>query len=262
MINIAALLIVSTWAATAPQAELKLEIAGRTQSITLKELRAKLKPSEFTVNDLNYKKSKTYEGFWLKDVLRLGGVSGAEGDELVFHCADGYAPTVSVARAAEKKGFIAFAEKGAKDGWEKVQQGKAWLSPAPYYLVWDTQEEAFPWPYQLVKIEVVRFQQKYDRIFPAGLAKSDEIYRGFEHFRVSCLRCHSLNLQGGEIGPELNVPKNITEYRDEAFIRAFVRDASSFRARSKMPPFPDLKDDEMSQILAYLRWMKSRKSVN
>jgi len=241
--------------------ELTLESHGRAHVVTLAELKKKLKAATLTVSDPSYGgRSKTYEGFWLKDVLALGGLDASGGDEIWFRCADGYTPTMPLANVAKQKGLVAFHEKGARGGWEKIRQGKSLLSPAPYYLVWDTtDQDAYPWPYQLVGIEIVSFRQKFDRIFPTGEDQTTAVYRGFEHFRAHCLRCHSLNLQGGEIGPELNVPKNVTEYWDDKVLVPFIKNPGDFRARSKMPPFPQLTDQDMQDLLSYLRWIRERK---
>ena len=260
MITAALLVSVALAAPANSPTELRLETHGRSQSVTLSELKKKLPLATMTVKDHNYGgKQKTYEGFWLKDVLMVAGITDKSGDEIAFRCADGYTPTMPFAKLGSQKGLVAFREKGATGGWEKVRQGKALLSPAPYYLVWDTHEEVYPWPYQLVGIEVVSFKEKFDRIFPAGEDRASSVYRGFEHFRVSCLRCHSLNLQGGDVGPELNFPKNVTEYWEEKNLVQFIKNPGDFRARSKMPPFPQFKDQDIQDLMTYLRWIRERK---
>jgi mono/diheme cytochrome c family protein len=247
--------------AAAPQAELRFELPGRTQSITLAEMKRKLKPATLTVQDPVYRREKKYEGFWLTDLVKITGLSEIKGDEIVFKTADGYSPTLPIARLKERRGLVAFRDLGAgKRGWEPFRQGKATLTPAPFYLVWenaDAPDEAFPWPYQLVGIEVVDFKTKYDRIFPAGADAA--VMRGFQTFKGECLRCHSLNLQGGVLGPELNYPRNITEYWEEKVLPAFIHDPGDFRARSKMPAFPQLKEEQIQEVLAYLKWMKDHK---
>jgi mono/diheme cytochrome c family protein len=246
-------------AASGAEAELKLQAPGRTHSVILKELKGRLPSARFEVDDPVYKRKKLYEGFWLKDLLKLTGLGEVDGDEIAFQCADGYTPSMPLALLARQKGMLAFRDVKNKAGWEKLRQGKALISPAPFYVVWDTKDEAYPWPYQVVGIEVIQFKKKYDRIYPEDETKTSAVFRGFDRFRSQCLRCHSLNLQGGDLGPELNVPRNITEYWDEGTLKEFIRDASKFRARSKMPPFPQLKDEELEQLLEYLKWMKGHK---
>ena len=87
----------------------------------------------------------------------------------------------------------------------------------------------------------------------------DRARRGFLLVKENCLGCHSVNLVGGDLAPELNVPKNVTEYWRKDDIRALVRNAASFRARSKMPAFPHLADADLDAILYYLETMKAQK---
>ena len=81
---------------------------------------------------------------------------------------------------------------------------------------------------------------------------------GYQLFRTYCLACHTVNLQGGKMGPELNVPQNIFAYRDGDQVRAFDRNPQSFRAASLMPP-QMIADDKLEAIFAYLRAMEKRK---
>lgn len=246
--------------ASSTSMDLKLVAAGRSQVVGLAELRKKLKETTITVEDPVFKKRKTYEGFLLADVLKAVGFGEIEGDEIVFHCADGYAPTLSFAKLKEQKALLAFRDKTARTGsWDRLKQGKAWITPAPYYLVWESGSESLPWPYQVVGLEIIRFKEKYAKIFPEGVPSGSPVYLGFDQFRGKCLKCHSLNLEGGVLGPELNVPKNITEYWDEKVLAQFIRNPGEFRARSKMPAFPELKDEELRALLEYLKWMKDHK---
>src|SRR5690606_1712145 len=130
--------------------------------------------------------------------------------------------------------------------WEPFRQGKEAITPAPYYLVWpgvDPSDPSYKWPYQLVSIELQPFETRYGAAVPKGAAGGDDrARRGFLLFKEDCMGCHSVNLVGGHLAPELNVPKNVTEYWRKDDIRALVRNAASFRARSKMPAFPLLAE--------------------
>jgi mono/diheme cytochrome c family protein len=111
-----------------------------------------------------------------------------------------------------------------------------------------------PWPYQMVEISIDKADE--------GLQKppTESLTRGYKIFKQNCVACHSLNLQGGVVGPELNVPKNILEYEDRKFLKEFIGNPSSFRARSKMPAFNStLSDQEIDDILDYLAWMGKHK---
>ena len=120
-------------------------------------------------------------------------------------------------------------------------------------------EVEVPWPYQLATIEIIDFESKYSLMMPAGAGADSPEQQGFALFKNQCMRCHSINLQGGDLGPELNVPRNVTEYWSEQNLRAFIKDASGFHARSKMPPFLHLTDEQLDQLVLYLTSMRAQK---
>jgi hypothetical protein len=100
---------------------------------------------------------------------------------------------------------------------QKYPQGKA-LNSRPNRFMRCRQTTAgfqtLSWPYEVVAIELVNFRADVSRDLFFGHGGATQPWRkGFDLFRKECLKCHSLNLQGGDIGPELNVPQNITEYR-------------------------------------------------
>jgi mono/diheme cytochrome c family protein len=81
---------------------------------------------------------------------------------------------------------------------------------------------------------------------------------GFSVFARECVRCHAVNREGGRVGPDLNVPQSVVEYRPEAQLRAYIRDPRSFRY-GNMPAHPHLRDAELDGLLAYFRAMRARK---
>jgi cytochrome c1 len=77
--------------------------------------------------------------------------------------------------------------------------------------------------------------------------------------------CHTLNGQGtSQLGPDLNIPFNPTEYLGEKYLRQLIRNPQSLRRwpQSKMAGFSskDLPDGELDQIVAYLRSMSGQKT--
>ncbi|MBI3543278.1 MAG: c-type cytochrome [Deltaproteobacteria bacterium] len=248
---------------------LTLVTNGKSQVFKLAYLKQRLKTVQVTIEDSLYGgKKKTYDGFALGDVLGLAGGIPEGADEVLFTAKDGYTPVLAVAKARTHRAVVAFEEHGRAKGqsrFEKQKAGKQWVDPAPFYVVWEEGSklgEEYPRPYQLVRIEVATFAQKYPKTFPHDAKAGSDALKGFALFKNQCLRCHSVNLEGGAIGPELNVPKNITEYWSKGTLRKFIRDVGQFRAASKMPSFAkDLSEDDVERILDYLEFMKDRKQA-
>ena len=112
----------------------------------------------------------------------------------------------------------------------------------------------------MVEVSIGNSNQTKEKLFPDSSDKSESVNRGYMVFKKNCISCHSLNLEGGAVGPELNVPKNILEYEDSNFLKEFIANPNSFRARSKMPSFGSiLSPQELNDVLEYLAWMGKHK---
>ena len=135
---IAILMLALTWAgvATADDDKLELVVAGRSRHYSRAELEHALTSHTITVADPDHETPITYDAFALNDVLKLAGADEAHGDELVFGARDGYAPTVAHGALAAHAAFIAYREHGNPKGFGLVKQGKAMISPAPFFLLW------------------------------------------------------------------------------------------------------------------------------
>jgi len=247
--------------ANAARTDLTIVQGSSKQVITENDFR-QIQVDSLLVNDPVYKKHKRYTGYWLSDILSLAGIKPNPKTTWTFIALDGYKASIAVADVLQSgcKAFVAIADLDKEEGWEKIQQGKEWISPGPYYLVWQTPltdvtpSVKLPWPYQMVEISIAptdEAQQKFS---------SESMARGQKIFRQNCASCHSLNLEGGTVGPELNVPKNILEYEDRKFLKDFIGDPSSFRARSKMPAFnKTLSGQDLDDVLDYLDWKGKHK---
>ncbi len=74
-----------------------------------------------------------------------------------------------------------------------------------------------------------------------------------------------MNQQGpSQVGPDLNLPLNPTEYLKEAVLPQYIRNPKSIRSweSSKMPGFgPEtFSDEDVASIVAYLKEMAYEKS--
>ena len=235
--------------------------------LAISDLVKSIEPVTVTVDDPVYKKAKRYEGYPLAQLLRKAWPEveawAAEGAELVLTAVDGYAPSMDLARALHGEGVVAIRDldRPANDPWEPFPKGRTMLTPEPYYLVWPgvaPDDPHYRWPYKLAHLSVASFDTRYGGASPPGRT-SGQVQKGFRLFVQNCMPCHSINLIGGNTGPELNVPKNITEYWTTRHMMAFIAAPESYRARSKMPSFGHLPADDRTAIVNYLAAMKQRK---
>lgn len=237
----------------------KLELIGpsKKEVFSVDTLRSRLKMQTVKIEDPVYKATKEFDGFLLEDVLNQVS-DGKNLDEIVFTAIDGYSPNMSAQILKKHRAFLVFQEHNKP--FEKVVQGKQLVDPGPFYVVWEEglkMEVTAPWPYQVVKIEAVDFKKKYPKVYPTGATEAE--LKGFHVFKAQCLRCHSINLEGGDVGPELNIPKNITEYWDLKHLRDFVSKPSRYRAKSKMPDIKGMTEADVDHVILYLKKMKSQK---
>lgn len=251
---------------TSREKSLLVHTGLKQKKIPLSELKNTYGSGDIRVDDHYLKRQMTYRALSLPKMLRALAADFPQYDEFIFRCADGYLAHVSRAdfEAGKLENFSLAYGEDSDSFRTKVPHGKAEVSPEPFYAV-STDEAGFQtlsWPYEIVAIELVNFKQMFPDLYFAGMENNANVSKGFAIFRKECLKCHSLNLQGGDIGPELNVPQNITEYRDAETLKKFIRNASAFRAKSKMPPYTHLSDAQVANVLSYLKAMAAHKILN
>ncbi len=225
-------------------------------------------PVTVTLADPYYGRQKRYRACPLGAVLALGfgdlaKTASADAD-LFFRARDGYVKPASLARVREPGGFVALADAdrmhGDDPGWEPIDRKQ--VDPGPYYVVWENaaahDPHRYPWPYQLASIEIASYATRYPHTAPAGLPSDAPAWAGFAIFRSECIACHAINGEGGTIGPDLNMPQSIVEYRPEAQIKAYIRNPETFRYTS-MPAHEHLSAADLDHVVAYFRAMRDRK---
>ena len=244
---------------------------GGTRTLGLSQLRERCAEQEVEVADPYHKRRMRYLALPLPCVLDLafddtGGAEGQRSQSLLLRALDGYTRPVSGQDLLEPGAFLAFGEpelmKGASSRpmFSKIDRRR--VDPGPFYLVWigagQNDPHLHPWPYQLATIEIAPFAEAFPKTVPTGLPAPDPGWAGYTLFQRSCASCHSINGEGGKIGPDLNVPRSIVEYRPLLQIRAYIRDPQLTRYTS-MPAHPNLDESDLDALIAYFQAMSQRK---
>lgn len=226
-------------------------------TLDLTQLRSRIKEHDIELFDPHYGKTKHFRAFALADVMDAGFGARWRGDEyteVVFKALDGYLAVSARDKLTEQGGYLAFADLDVATGWENMD--KKHTNPAPFYILWlgkeQTTANAYPWPWQLAAISIQRFQDQYPAVYPTGTAKDSPVMRGYRLFKDRCVRCHAMGGQGGMIGPDLNAPMSVVEYRSPMMIREFIRHPSRYR-HTYMPDHEDLSDHDLDDLLDYFR---------
>lgn len=251
-------------AAEEPGARMEFRVDGRTvRSMTLGELTTRVEPETVENFDGYYHRTRRFRAMRLDRVLAEGFRGAVTGPlatkQFVLRARDGYTVPISGERLLEPGAYLAVRDLD-RPGWEPI--GPQHANPGPAYLVWrepsQVDLETHPRPWQLAVIEVARFETAFPHTAPEGEPEGSLARRGYAIFTDQCIRCHAINREGGRVGPDLNVPMNVTEYRPEAQIRAYIRNPLSFRYGA-MPAHPNLAEQDLDGLLGYLRAMALRK---
>jgi cytochrome c2 len=238
--------------------------------LDLLAIKAKNKLGKDTVvtiaNDPVYHKTKKYHAvnalLLLKNEIDLSKVD-IKNTLIVFECIDGYKPEMPLELFLNSKPYLAFKDVDAPKGsnWEKIIKNGNEMNADPFYLVYDSVSsvnQEYKWPYNVIKFHFVSKNRNIEALQP----KEDEkAMKGFALFQKQCITCHAINGIGGQMGPELNYPKSVTEYWKETELVDYIVNPASFRHKVKMPTLGITKQ-KSEEIVYYLKYMSKKKVIS
>ena len=216
------------------------------------------------------KKERTYQVYPVRPLLdHIFGKGWKQAEEIVFTSADGYQPSIPVAKFLAHDAYFAFAH--ADDTpftLVNVLQNDELVQLGPLYLVWDNLQSktlladgASGMPYQVIGVELTAFASRFPNLSPPAQA-SPQAQRGFLHFRKHCLACHTINGDGGGKAPELNYPTSVVEYLKPEYLTRWIENPASMRYNTVMPPLAKEIPNRAivtQEIIAYLKAMSAAK---
>lgn len=257
------LLLANTASANPESNRIQFKLWDETHvELSTAQINAQIDSEIVEIFDPHHGKTKRYRGWKLGRVLQLAFGEALGRDELtdaVMLALDGYASVSTKSKLLDAGGYIVYGDLDTSTGWERIGRHEA--DPAPFYLVWSKESQStadgYPWPWQLASISLVTFEQRYPAVVPVDVIKSSPVHVGYEIFKKRCVRCHAINQQGGKIGPDLNYPKNILEYRSASVVRSFIRNPAAFR-EGRMPAHLDLNAAQLDSLLDYFWHMRKR----
>jgi mono/diheme cytochrome c family protein len=203
----------------------------------------------------------------------LSGLPFPPGSVIEAVAVDGFAAQIPLdlmlnTDASKSTAWVAI--EPADHPWPKVP-GKDYTA-GPFYVVW-TKPEASGirseyWAYQLAKLQSQLLPEaRWPALAVDQALPADDPARAGQALSIAqCLPCHKLNGGGAsDMGGDLNLPMNATEYMTEKGLHALIRDPKSVRSWPGMKMqglTPDLlSDQEIDHIIAYLKHMAGRKAA-
>ena len=247
-------------------AQLHLELGGTPRQLDSAELLSLPQARDISIEqDVSYKRPMRYRAVPLATLLP--GI--AADDHLQAVALDGFAaemPAAPLLQDGPARAWLAVEDPGKP--WPALSKGKP--SAGPFYLVWTNPQAGHispeQWPFQISGIKQLKtVAERFPALLPdPKLGANDPVNQGFALFQKNCLACHRLNGAGdAQVGPDLNIPYNPTEYFSGDFLKRYIRDPQSLRRwpQAKMPAFAVgvLPESELALLVEYLKHMAGRK---
>lgn len=241
--------------------------SGQPKRLSLSEIQSAITPVNIHIPDPLYGRIMNYRALPLAAVLHYGftqadattSATQLTRADFLIRCQDGYTVPVSAKILFETGGFLAIADLDHPN-WLPI--GKRGVNPGPALVVWQaahqTDEKIYPRPWQVVGFEQKDLSQQYHYTKPHDATADASAKKGHQLFMRDCVRCHAINRQGGTLGPDLNVPQSIVEYRPIEQIKQYIRNPLTFRYGT-MPAQPQLSDLDLNALIAYFSHMKMHK---
>ena len=241
------------------------------KTVEIEDLIHIIEVKSLTVNSPTDSSIKSYQGLSLNLLLDAVYTSAWKNNDAVkFTALDGYQSIIPASVIFKHNGMIAIGENGQHGFTKLLRSNSDTVDPAPFFLVWENirdisarKEPWLSWPWQLKSIELTSFKREYPNSTPPS-SSSKSVKKGFLAFRQHCIKCHTLNGDGGSIGPELNYPVSVTEYWKSKWLRRFIVNPQSVRSNSKMIPFyrdVENRQEQVADIIEYLKVMARNKSL-
>jgi mono/diheme cytochrome c family protein len=258
--------------AHADEPTITVTLGNDTRTFTRGELL--VRPDATTINvarDVTYRVLMTYRAVPVASLL--AGMTLPPDSVIEAVALDGFIaqlPSDLMLNTDESKAVAWLAIEPAEQPWPPIPEKD--VSAGPFYIVWTGAEvgsiRSEQWPYQVAKLVS---QPSPAMRWPAlavdsALPPTDPVRAGQDLFVVQCLTCHKMNGAGAsDVGPDLNLPQNPTEYLTPQGLHDLIRNPRAVRTwpAMAMPPFPPdhLSDREIGLIAAYLKHMVGRKQA-
>lgn len=240
-------------------------------SLDREAMEKKVPSKELEVWEPHEKQNVKYKGYPMQTLLTaVYGDAWKKQEEVLFTCSDGYQPSIPVARFLKEHALLAFERVGSDFEITNTLQGDEKIKAGPYYLVWDNAKDpekeakgAHGWPYQVEKVDLVRFADRFPQMSPPA-GSGSKVIAGFTAFRENCATCHSVNGDGGLKGIELNYPVSVTEYFKTKWLKQWILDPTKMRLKTAMPALNHGLQNRLivaTNIVAYLETMAKNKKA-